>query len=108
MYKVIETDKVVDDLHINLLIIDLNPQFVDVDQVLAQNERPNPQLCLILHLVLGDYEFPLDGLRLGLDGVVFGDVVDVVGWEVVGEVGLEEEWGLAGVLLARDDATHWS
>lgn len=107
MYKMIEIDEVVDYLHINFLIINLNPELVYIDKVLAKYQRPNPELALILNLMLGYDEFPFDRFGLGLHGIYFRDVVHIIGREIVGQVGFEQERRHRSALFTGHDASHY-
>lgn len=105
MDEVIQLYEVIHQQHLNILLIHLIPQLIQVNQILAQDNSPDPKLVLILDLCLLDNQLPLHRLDAELMRVWLGDVIDVRGREVVSQRGFEDEGGIAVGPLVGEDVT---
>lgn len=76
MDELVEADEIVDNQHVHLFLVHLDPQFINIYQILAQHDGFDSQLILISHLMLFYYQFPLEGSGLWLHLTLFGRVVD--------------------------------
>ena len=98
----VETDEVIDYKHLDILFLNLCPELVDTDQILAKYNSSNPKFSFSLNPRLSENEFALNWLEPDLLLIGLREIVKIIGWEIVAEVGFEDEWRVAGCLFCAD------
>ena len=85
MNEVVQLNKVINQQHLNILLIHFKPQLIQINKILTEDNSSDSQLTLILYLRLLNNKLSFDRFDAQLVRIRLRDIINIGGREIVSE-----------------------